>query len=243
MSLNKSRKRRRSRRVLLAVIATGVTYVGVVVQAPVASASTTYTTPTADLGILPFALDVWRIGSNGSLIPVDPSVAPLSTPLFNLGGSPLNLTWGQFSSATAKSYAWTVTRDGTTYTQLLIRMSGLVPDGVYSLFYTTFDPNSSNALCPNVETGVPLTAAFPQYQKPDPDSFLATSSGKGWFFASVPGDLLAAQGFQVRVIYHLDGMTYGPVANAGESQGPVNGGLCRSSYGIDAIRQFLIIQK
>lgn len=36
-----------------------------------------------------------------------------------------------------------------------------------------------------------------------------------------------------------------PVANAAEAAGPVanNGGMCRSSYGIDAMRQFLIIQK
>jgi hypothetical protein len=65
------------------------------------------------------------------------------------------------------------------------------------------------------------------------------------FFASIAHDLLAAQQLQVNVIYHFDGKTYGPAANAAEANGPVasNGGLCRSSYGIDAMRQFLIIQK
>jgi hypothetical protein len=45
----------------------------------------------------------------GALVPVDPSSTPASAPLYNLAGNALNLTWGQFSSATAKSYAWTVT--------------------------------------------------------------------------------------------------------------------------------------
>ncbi len=48
---------------------------------------------------------------------------------------------------------------------------------------------------------------------------------------------------EISVIYHFDGQTYGPVANAAEAAGPVNNGLCRSSYGIDAMRQLLIIQK
>jgi hypothetical protein len=124
-------------------------------------------------------------------------------------------------------------------------MSGLVPNGVYSLFYRVFGPDSNNALCPDVEPSFALTAAFPQVQKPDPDSFIASGSGKALFFASNAQDLLTAQQLQVNVIYHLDGKTYGPVANFAESQGPVasNGGLCRSSYGIDAMRQFLIIQK
>ena len=157
----------------------------------------------------------------------------------------MKLTWGQFSSATAKSYAWTVTNHGTTYTDFVIGMGGLVPSGVYSLFYRTFGPNSNNAFCPNVEPSVALTAAFPQFQKPDPDSFIASASGTALFFASVAQNLLAATQLQISVIYHFNGQTYGPVANYAESQGPVasQGGLCRSSYGIDAMRQFLIFQK
>ena len=53
-------------------------------------------------------------------------------------------------------------------------------------------------------------------------------------------NLLAAQQLSISVIYHFNGQTYGPVTNAA---GPVNNGLCRSSYGIDAMRQMLIIQK
>ena len=61
----------------------------------------------------------------------------------------------------------------------------------------------------------------------------------------MPGNLLAAAQLQIAVIYHFDGKTYGPVANQAESFGPVasHGGLCQSSYGIDAMRQLVIIQK
>ena len=198
---------------------------------PAASASTSFTPPTANVGIIPFALDVYQSSSNGTLIAVDPSSTPLSTPLFNLAGNALNLTWGQWSSATAKSYAWTVSHNETTYTQFLIGLTGLVPNGVYSLFYRTFGPDSNNAFCPNVEPSVALTAAFPQLMKPDPDSFTASSSGKGLFFASVPEDLLAAQQLQVSVIYHYDRNTYGPVANQAESrdQTPTPGSAARAT--------------
>ena len=42
----------------------------------------------------------------------------------------------------------------------------------------------------------------------------------------------------IDVIYHFDGHTYGAVPNAGESRPG-----CLSSFGIDALRQFLIVQK
>jgi hypothetical protein len=231
-------------RALLATIATSLAAIGLAVPVPAASAATTFTPPTANVGIIPLPADVFTLSANGTLIPVLPLSTPLSAPLFNLAGNALNLTWGQWSSASAKSYAWTVTRNGTTSTQFLITMSGLVPNGVYSLFYRTFGPDSTNALCPNIEPAVALTAAFPQFQTPDADSFTATNSGKGLFFASVPEDLLAAQQLQIQVIYHFNGQTYEPVTNQAASRGPdPNTGLCRSSYGDDAMRQLLIIQK
>jgi hypothetical protein len=239
------RERHRPRRIIASAIAAAAACMSLAALAPDAGASTNAVTPTPDAGIIPFPGDVYTIGSNGSLIPVDPSFTPASAPLFNLGGTPLNLTWAQWNSATATSYAWTVTVKGTTYTDFVIGMSGLVPHGVYSLFYRTFGPDSNNAFCPDVEPQVALTAAFPRLQKPDPDSFVASGSGRALFVARVAQDLLAAQQLQVDVIYHFNGQTYGPVANAFEAAGPVasNNGLCRSSYGIDAMRQMLIIQK
>ncbi|MBV8220625.1 MAG: hypothetical protein JO325_19330, partial [Solirubrobacterales bacterium] len=150
-------------------------------QASVAGAATTFTTPTPNIGIIPFSGDVYTTSANGTLIPVFPLSTPLSAPLYNLAGNALPVTWGQFSSATAKSYAWTITHNATTYTQFLISFSSLVPNGVYSLFYRTFQPDSNNALCPNVEPTVALTAALPQFQKPDSSSFVTSGSGK-WVF-------------------------------------------------------------
>jgi len=234
-------ERHHPRRLLATLIATGLASLALVAPAPVAAAAP-ISNVTPQIGIVPFSGDVFTVDQEGNLIAVG-FETPTSAPLYNLAGDPLNLTWGQFSSATAKSVAWNLSFRGTTYTQFLIALSGLVPHGVYSLFYRTFGPESNNAFCPNVEPSVALTAAIPQLQKPDPDSFVASSSGNALFFASVAQNLLAAQQLQVSVIYHFNGKTYGPVANEGESEGPVHEGHCRSSYGIDAMRQFIIIYK
>jgi hypothetical protein len=213
--------------------------------APAADASTTITAPTKDTGIITFPGDVYTLNDQGALIPADPTSTAASAALYSLAGNPLNLTWGQWSSATATSYGWTITRGGTTSTDFVIGMSGLVPNGVYSLFYRTLNPDSDNSICPDVEPAIALTSAFGGLQKPDPDSFVASSSGRALFIASVAQNLLAAQNLTISVIYHFNGQTYGPVANAAEAAGPVasNNGLCRSSYGVDAMRQLLIIQK
>jgi hypothetical protein len=231
----------RPRRVIAAVIAVGAVCMALAVQAPTAGALTTLTTPAPDVGIVPFAGDVYTASLNGTLTPVLPDSTPASAPLYNLAGNALNVTWGQWSSATAKSLASTVTLHGVSYTAILIGMNGLVPNGVYSLFYRTFAPDSANPVCGAVgalDPLVALTAAFPRLQKPDPDSFVATSSGKGLFLASVPGNLLSVQILEIVLIYHFDGHTYGPVPNSGEANNN-----CTSSYGIDAMRQMIIIQK
>jgi hypothetical protein len=188
---------------------------------------------------VPFANDVFWF-TNNALTVVDPASTPASAPLFSFEGNPLNVTWGQFSSATATSEV----KQHRSHTDFDILLSGLIPNGVYSLFYRTFGPDSNNAICPNVEPTVALTAAFPQFQKPDSSSFTANGSGTALFFGRVTGNLLAATQLQIAVIYHFDGKTYGPVANAAEANGPGGPGVpCQSSYGIDAMRQLVIIQK
>jgi hypothetical protein len=48
----------------------------------------------------------------------------------------------------------------------------------------------------------------------------------------------------VTVIYHFDGHTYGPLANRAEASSVSTSiSPCLSSYGIDAMRQFIIIYK
>ncbi|MFZ0380159.1 MAG: hypothetical protein WAL38_20190, partial [Solirubrobacteraceae bacterium] len=95
-----------------------------------------------------------------------------------------------------------------------------------------------------VEPSLALTSAFPKLQRPDSSSFVASGSGKGLFVGRVDGNLQAAAQLQESVIYHFNGNTYGPLANAAEAESVSNGiSPCRSSYGVDAMRQFLIIQK
>ncbi len=225
-------------RVVGTVLATALVLVAL---APVAGASSVRAKPTPSVGLLPYALDVFTVSSNGTLIAVDPSFTPPSAPLFNLGGTPLNQTWGQFDSATATSAAKTVTRMGTISTDFRITLAGLIPNGVYSLFYRTFAPDSANPVCGTVGAHDPLvalTAARPKHQTPDSSSFVASSTGSAAFHARVAGNLLAAAQLQVWVIYHFDGHAYGQVPNFGESTS-----TCRSSFGIDAMRQLIIIQK
>ena len=238
------RERRHSSRVIATLIVTCLASAALLVQAPLAGAAITFTPPTPNIGILPFPGDVYVLNSMGALIPADPTSTPASAQLFNLAGNSLNLTWGQFSSATARSYVWTDTVNGVTHTDFLIGMIGLVPNGVYSIFYRTFTPDSNNPLCPNVEPSLALTSAFPTLQRPDSSSFVASGSGQGLFVGRVDGNLQAAAQLQESVIYHFDGNTYGPLANAAEAESASNGiSPCRSSYGVDAMRQFLIIQK
>ena len=79
-------------------------------------------------------------------------------------------------------------------------------------------------------------------QQPDAASFVADARGRAEFHARVPGDLFAVTMLAYTVIYHADGQTYGPLANRSESESQGDA-ECRSSYGVDAIRQVLIWQQ
>ena len=228
---------RRSRRTVLTLIAAGLAALAVVAAAPPAGVAKPGSAWMPQVALVPFAGDVDTLGSNGSLITVDPRSTPATAPLFSFDGTPLGLTWGQFGAATATSYARTVTAGGATRTDIRITMAGLIPNGVYSLFYRTFTPDSANPICPAVESLVGLPARLPHRHKPDPFSFVADSSGGAAFHARVAGALLNAAQVQIWVIYHLDGQVYGPVPNSGESSN------CRPSFGLDAMRQLIIIQK
>jgi hypothetical protein len=230
-------ERRRSRRVVATLLATGLVGIAFAVQAGAAGASNS--TPAS--AVIPFTGDIYTLGANGNLIPVDISSTPPSALLFSLDGATLNQSWGQWSSATATSLVKTITRPGATYTDFKITLSGLIPGGVYSLFYRTISPDSANPVCGAVgdhEPLVALTARFPHRQAPDPDSFVAARSGGASFHARVAGRLLDAQLVLIDVIYHFDGNVHGPVPTAGEANNN-----CRSSFGIDTMRQLLIIQK
>jgi hypothetical protein len=159
-----------------------------------------------------------------------------SEPLFNVAGVSLDLTWGDWKRASATS---TVHAAGP-WTDVSIRLTGLVPGGVYSAFYVNLDPDSENPLCPGVERALPLLSVSPN-QAPDRSSFIAGSDGSATFHARAAGNLLAPMQLILEIIYHHDGRTYGALPNRGEFL--TQGATCRSSFGEDAMRQLLIGQK
>ena len=228
-------RRRKATRWLGGVCAVGLLATGVAGPA-MAAPAIHGAKRTPAVGTEPFFTDVYQIGGNGNLIHVDPRTASDSTALFNLAGMPLGETWGQFRVATASSGAKIVRTLSGDATDFLITLSGLFPNGVYSLFYRTFGPDSHPPVCAD-EPSTALTARYPRRQKPDASSFVADSSGKASFHARVAGRLLDAQSVTLSVVYHFDGHVYGAVPDLGDSLG------CRSSYGEDAMRQLLIVQK
>ena len=229
----------------LAAITAAATLVLTVPQGAMASVSPTVS-PAApatlgtkwspDVAVEPFAGDVFQVSGSGDLIPVDPRTTPDGTALFNLAGEPLGETWGQFRAATASSQARIATTPSGDATDVRITLSGLFPNGVYSLFYRTFVPDSVNPVCSSDPT-IALTARDPE-QSPDASSFVADSSGAASFYAHVAGRLIDAQNVTIALVYHFDGKVYGAVPNHGETLVP-----CRSSFGADAMRQLLIFQK
>jgi hypothetical protein len=194
--------------------------------------------PDRQDSVAPFAGDVYLPA--GPLLENPTFATPTSAPLFNLAGTPLGVTWGKWKSASATSRARTVERRIRTYTNVRVQMTGLVPGGTYSLFYATFNPDSRNALCPSQERLLPLRSRYKD-QIPDRSSFVAGAGGEATFYARVNGRLLDAQRVVYAVIYHFDGLTYHPLPNRGEFV--TRGDDCRSSFGVDAMRQLIVVQK
>jgi hypothetical protein len=162
-----------------------------------------------------------------------------TAPLFNVAGVSLDLTWGSWSAATATS-AVRATGGPPARTDVEQHFAHLVPGGVYSVFWGTLGPDSENPSCPGVERTLPLRSSDPE-QQPDASSFVAGADGTATFRGHADGDLLAASQAYFTLVYHFDGLTWGSLPNHGEhaTQGPD----CRSSFGEDAMRQLLILQK
>jgi hypothetical protein len=187
----------------------------------------------------PFAGDVYVLDGATLRNPTG-DTAP-DAPLFNVAGASLDLTWGDWLKASVAATARTIGGPGGPRTDVRIQLSGLVPGGVYSLFYITFQPDSEHPWCPGVERSLPLTAFHPDQQFPDASSFVPDSNGEAEYRARVDGALLEASQLLYTVIYHFDGLTYHPFPNRGEYL--TQGEECRSSFGEDAMRQLLIFQK
>ena len=163
-----------------------------------------------------------------------------SAPLFNNAGSNLNLTWGEWSAASATSAVRTSGKAKSARTDVRLSFSRLIPGGVYSVFWGTLSPDSENPLCPGVERTLALPSVDPG-QLPDASSFVAGSDGTAAFRGGLDGNLLSAGQVFFSIVYHFDGQTWGPLPNHGEFN--TQGENCRSSFGDDAMRQLLVLQK
>jgi hypothetical protein len=194
--------------------------------------------PDREEALQAFNRDVyWLDGSTLRNPTVDTSP---DAPLYSAVGAALGVTWGQWQSATATAMAHHAGDPARPSTHVRIRLSGLVPGGVYSAFYGTIGPDSEHPLCPGVERTLPLTVINPK-QTPDPSSFTADADGQARFHARVDGYLLEATQVFYAIIYHFDGMTYHPFPNRGEFF--TQGDDCRSTFGEDAMRQLIVFQK
>jgi hypothetical protein len=178
----------------------------------------------------------------GSTLRNPDATTPANAPLFNQAGAGLNVTWGQWGQVSATSAMRVSTAMFKGYkTDATISLKGLVPGGVYSVFYGTLYPDSENPLCPGVERTLPFPTTDTSTFHPDASSFVADSNGNATYAGSVSGNLFTAAQVYVTIVYHADRRTYHPLPNAGEYL--TQGSACRSSFGQDAFRHLLILQK
>jgi hypothetical protein len=178
----------------------------------------------------------------GSSLRTPDATTPSSAPLFNDAGVNLGITWGQWIRLSVSS-TMTVTTAlfGGYKTDVSIALKGLVPGGVYSVFYGLLQPDSMNPLCPGVERTLPFPTPDTSSYHPDASSFIADTTGSATYLGRVSGNLLVAGQVYITIVYHFDRRTYDTLPNIGEylTQGP----NCRSSFGEDAFRHVLILQK
>jgi hypothetical protein len=217
----------------LLVAAAATATLALVAWAPPASAAP----PDQADAVQVYERDVYVIV--GSTLRNPDATTDASAPLFNNAGVNLGLTWGAWSAASATSVV-RVSGGSKARTDVRLTLSGLVPGGVYSVFWGTLLPDSENPLCPGVERTLPLPSVDAG-QLPDASSFVAGSDGTAAFRGSLAGNLLTATQVFFSLIYHFDGQTWGSLPNHGEFN--TQGADCRSSFGDDAMRQLLILQK
>ena len=136
-----------------------------------------------------------------------------SAALFSVVGIPLGLTWGEWQNADGTSRVRCLD-DGST--EVRVRLRGLIPGGVYSLFYRTFGPDSRNPLCPTEERSLVVADVCNGRDCPTaPDSLaIAGPRGRALFRGRVDGTcLLDATQVFLDVVYHFDGNTWGALPN------------------------------
>ena len=195
-------------------------------------ASATTTVDQAD-GLEVYARDVYVVPFSTLRNP-DETTDP-SAPLFNDSGVNLGVTWGQWSAATARSDV-VITRTSRTATdRVRLQLSGLVPNGLYSVFWGTIGPDSGQPLCPGVERTLPLDSAGAR-RPGAPNAFVADATGRALYVGDV-ADLFTATQVYFSIVWDWSGQTSYPFPNRGEQVS------CHSSFGQDTMRHLLVLQK
>lgn len=176
----------------------------------------------------------------GSTLREPESSTDPSAPLFNDAGVGLGLNWGRWQAAGGGAVARV---RGGRETAVELNLTGLVPGGVYSVFWGTLDPDSEHPQCPGVERSLPLASLKGKRQVPDLSSFIARDSGNATYEGRAPGNILAAGQTFFWVIYQSDGEADHPFPNLGEKLTAGTEAGCRSSFGDDAMRQLTILMR
>lgn len=194
-------------------------------------------------GVLVFARDVFVVVGNALRNP-DSTTHP-DRPLFtstaiSLGPPdlPSLVTWGDWARASATS----TVRTSKSGTDVRLRLSGLIPGGLYSVFWGTLGPDSEHPGCPGVERTLPLDAHKPARGADAPNAFRAGTDGAADYRGQVDRNLMAAQQVFFNVVFHFAGRTAYPFPNIGE-QRTQHDEFCRSSFGEDAMRHLVVLQK
>jgi hypothetical protein len=164
-----------------------------------------------------------------------------SAPLFTNSGVGMEMTWGEWSAATATSRALVIGGPDHRRTDVRLSLSGLVPGGLYSVFWGTLGPDSEQPLCPGVERTLPLDAAGGGGKAPAPNAFVADATGTAAFHGRTDGDLFDASQVFFSVVYHFYPETSYPFPNRGELL--TQGENCRSSFGEDSMRHLVVLQQ
>lgn len=164
-----------------------------------------------------------------------------TAPLFTESGISMNLTWGDWTAATATSRATVVGGPGQPRTDVRLSLTGLVPGGLYSVFWGTLQPDSEQPLCPGVERTLPLDGVGSTAKAPAPNAFVADGAGAAQFHGRTDGNLFEAMEVFFTVVYHFFPETSYPFPNRGELL--TQGEDCRSSFGQDSMRHLLVLQQ
>ena len=177
----------------------------------------------------------------GSTLRMPTAETDPSAPLFTNTGIAMEMTWGEWSAATATSRASVVGGPNNPRTDARLSLTGLVPGGLYSVYWGTLGPDSEQPLCPGVERTLPLDRVGSTGKAPAPNAFVAGGDGTAEFHGRTAGDLFDATQVFFTVVYHFYPETSYPFPNRGELL--TQGENCRSSFGEDSMRHLIVLQQ